>query len=74
MDTIMDKQDYLKTVKTIKIGKQLPDAVYLHKSALKCLPDPLIDFLKSKIESELQAIPWNLIKFFKREFKVSLQK
>lgn len=69
---MMEKQNYLKIVKSIKIGKQLPDSIYLHKSALRCLPWPLMDFLESRLETELETIPWNLIKFFKREFKVSL--
>jgi len=69
----MDKQNYLKTIKKIKIGKQLPDALYIHESALKCLPSPLRDLLESKIiDLGLESITWNLIKFFKREFKISL--
>lgn len=68
----MKKQDYLKIVRSIKIGKRLPDAVYLHKSALKCLPEPLMDFLESRLKTDIETTPWNLIKLFKREFKVSL--
>ena len=69
----MDKQAYLKTVKTIKIGKHLPDAVYLHKSTLGCLPASLTNLLEKKqAELELENIEWNLIKFFKRDFKLSL--
>ena len=68
----MKKQDYMKIVKSIKIGKRLPDAIYLHRSALKCLPEPLMDFLESRLETKMEIIPWNLIKLFKRECKVSL--
>lgn len=69
----MDKQAYLKTVKTIKIGKHLPDAVYLHKSTLGCLPASLINLLEKKLtELEFENIEWNLIKFLKRDFKLSL--
>ena len=69
----MERQSFLKAIKNIQIGKHLPDAVYIHKSAIKYLPLPLKNFLEEKIiELELENIEWNLIKFFKREFKVSL--
>ena len=69
----MNKPNYLKTIKKIKIGKHLPDAIYLHESAVKCLPLPLKNFLESQvIELGFESITWNLIKFFKREFKISL--
>jgi len=69
----MEIQNFQKTIKNIQVGKHLPDAVYLHKSALKCLPLPLKNFLEKKIiEIELEDSTWNIIKFFKRKFKISL--
>ena len=55
------------------MGKHLPDAIYLHKSALTCLPSSLKNFVEVKIiELGLETSSWNLVKFFKREFKISL--
>lgn len=69
----MDSQEYKKIIKQIKIGKQLPDAVYLHQSALKDLPEKLLQLLNSVIKHQkLEQEPWNIIKFFKRNFKLSL--
>ncbi len=69
----MDKQTYLTIVKSIKIGKHLPDSTYLHKTAINTLPSQLFDFLnKTIVKTELETVPWNIIKLFKREFKISL--
>ena len=55
------------------MGKHLPDAIYLHKSALTFLPSPLKSFIEVKIiELGLETSSWNLIKFFQQEFKISL--
>jgi DNA phosphorothioation-associated putative methyltransferase len=69
----MDANDFKKSVKQIKTGKHLPDSIYLHKSAIQTLSDPLLDFLEKTIaKATLKAVPWNIIKLFKREFKISL--
>ena len=69
----MDPNTFKEYVKLIPIGKHLPDSIYLHKSAIKIIPDQLLDFLKKIMtEIEQENIQWNIIKFFKREFKISL--
>ena len=69
----MDANHFREYVKLIKTGKHLPNAIYLHKTAINTIPDQLIDFLKIIIvRPELKTIPWNIIKFFKRDYKISL--
>jgi DNA phosphorothioation-associated putative methyltransferase len=68
----MDFKKYKETVKQIKIGKQLPDAVYLHNTALGELP-PVLAAVTFKIADVLK-IPddaWNLVKFYKLDFKLA---
>jgi len=64
---------YKKYVKEMTVGKQLPDAVYLHESAMEAIPLSLHDYI-CKIQNALDITPgeWNVIKFFKRDFKFSL--
>ncbi|WP_413698563.1 hypothetical protein ACLKMH_13025 [Psychromonas sp. KJ10-10] len=40
----MDAQLFTKLVKEIKFGKQLPDALYLHKDAFNALPKTAAGF------------------------------
>lgn len=69
----MEIQSFIELIKNIQIGKHLPDAVYIHKSTFEYLPLLLKNFLGRKIiELELENNEWNLIKFFKKKFKVSL--
>jgi DNA phosphorothioation-associated putative methyltransferase len=68
----MDANDFKKSVRQIKIGKHLPDSIYLHKSAINFLPAQLVDFMEKKIaEIEQKGIRWNVIKLSKRDFKIS---
>jgi len=69
----MEFPQYRKFVKEITVGKQLPDAVYLHESALEALPTPLFNYL-NQVQKALNITSngWNVIKFFKRDFKFSL--
>ena len=69
----MEFREYKELVKSVKYGKQLPDAVYLHESALNLLPDTLVKFLVQVIAHlELDKQKWNLVKLFKRDFKLTL--
>ena len=66
-------ENYKNCIKQIKIGKQLPDAVYIHDTALKRIPNSLLFFLNQTIKNQkLETATWNIIKFFKRDFKLSL--
>ncbi|UHQ53729.1 DNA phosphorothioation-associated putative methyltransferase [Microbulbifer sp. YPW16] len=69
----MDFPTFRDLVHQIEVGKQLPDAVYVHVSAFSTLPDELHSVV-IKIARALK-IPddiWNVIKFNKRDFKVTL--
>lgn len=69
----MEFKEYKELVKQIPIGKQLPDAVYLHESAIGVLPRQLGAHLaRAVIDLELEDKEWNILKFFKRDHKITL--
>lgn len=69
----MDFEEYKKLVVQLKVGKKLPDAIYLHESAMVAIPHDLHSYLLKKIEKiELSSTPWNIVKFFRKDFKISL--
>lgn len=63
---------YKSHIANIKVGKQLPDAIYIHNSAISAAPEKLIKTL-NKIASALKisATDWNILKLYKRDFKVA---
>lgn len=68
----MEFIEFKKLVQNIKIGKQLPDAVYVHRTALEFIPVELAA-LAERITTALK-IPihqWNIAKFGKRDFRVT---
>ncbi len=68
----MDFTTFKLLVSKISIGKQLPDAVYVHESALNTLPKELISLiLKVGGALKISDESWNIIKFNKRDFKVT---
>ena len=69
----MNFSEYKSLVKQISIGKQLPDSVYLHELAIDSLPKQLGSHLaRALIDLELDDKDWNILKFFKRDHKVTL--
>ena len=69
----MEFQAYQKLVNAISIGKQLPDAIYLHESALKLLPHALSTHVaRAVVDLGLDEEHWNIVKFFKRDHKIAL--
>ncbi|CAH6798653.1 conserved hypothetical protein [Vibrio chagasii] len=69
----MNEELFAELVAQIKVGKQLPDAVYLHKDALNALPNVLTQFIPAVAKAvSLEDDNWNLIKLFKKEFRLSL--
>jgi DNA phosphorothioation-associated putative methyltransferase len=67
-----DFQQFKVQVKLIKMGKQLPDSVYLHESALDAVPETLHTVVKNVAKAlKIKSDEWNLIKFYKRDFKVA---
>lgn len=69
----MDFDQYQKLVKQVRFGKDLPTAVYIHKSALSHLPEQL-GSLVIRIAKALKIDPrqWHLLKLNKRDFKITL--
>jgi len=69
----MNFEEFKNHIKNIHAGKHLPDALYLHKSALDKIPASLKVFVVDSIESlNLSARPWTVLKLYKRDFKISL--
>ena len=69
----MEFIEYKELVKQISIGKQLPDSTYIHYSAIDTLPKQLGAFLaRSIIDLKLDENEWNILKFSKRDFKITL--
>ena len=68
----MDFKKYKEMVAGLTIGKQLPDAVYIHKSQLKQLPTMLGSLTVKAAEAfKITPTSWNIAKFQKRDFKIS---
>lgn len=68
----MNFEKYKDFINFISVGKQLPDSVYVHNSAMSEIPEELVSLLK-KIATAL-SIPstaWNILKLYKRDFKVA---
>ncbi|WP_394210992.1 DNA phosphorothioation-associated putative methyltransferase [Enterovibrio calviensis] len=69
----MNYQLFKSLVKQVKVGKQLPDAVYFHKDALKATPEELQRFIPAVAKAvNLPNEQWNLVKLFKNNFRLSL--
>lgn len=64
---------YRDLIKSVKHGKMLPTAIYLHHSAIdEVLPEVLLQFIRQSM-TELKLNPnWNLLKLYKRDFKITL--
>jgi len=68
----MEFREYKELVQNIPIGKQLPDAVYVHRSALTFLDDALTTLAKNIAKTlDIPNSNWNLLKFSKRNFKIT---
>ncbi|MFK0570304.1 hypothetical protein [Endozoicomonas sp.] len=69
----MNEQEWFETVAQLELGKKLPKALYLHRSALSKTSPDLFSWIHQKAESA--AIPeqhWNIIRLHKDCFKVTL--
>ncbi|KZN52946.1 DNA phosphorothioation-associated putative methyltransferase [Pseudoalteromonas luteoviolacea] len=65
--------EYKKAVKSLKLGKHLPNAIYIHRSALLQSLTPELNALinnASNVFAEGNA--WNIVKLLKRDFKLTL--
>ncbi|EGR2127290.1 TPA: DNA phosphorothioation-associated putative methyltransferase [Vibrio cholerae] len=69
----MNAQIFKSLVKEVTVGKQLPDAIYLHRDAISALPEKLQKFIPAVAKAlKLPDEQWNLVKLFKNEFRLSL--
>ncbi len=70
--TQIEYPKYQELVKALPIGKQLPDAVYIHKSAFCHIPEALATLTSQMAKLfEITDKAWNLVKFSKRSFKIT---
>ena len=63
---------YKAAVDALPIGKRLPDAVYLHESALGSASGELTAFTSRVAAEYADDFSWNVAKYFRRDFKISL--
>lgn len=69
----LEFREFKLLVKEIPVGKQLPDALYIHESAIDVLPKALGRHIaKAVIDLSLEDEDWNIIKFSKRDHKITL--
>lgn len=68
----MNQDLFKSSVAKIKVGKKLPDAIYLHKDAFSSLPDNLKQFIPAVAKAiKLEDEQWDLVKLYKKEFRLS---
>jgi hypothetical protein len=66
----MEFSEYRDTVKTLTIGKKLPDSIYIHESAFGNLPEDLaVLALNVCVQFKIKDNSWNIIKFYRKESK-----
>lgn len=68
----MTPELYLNQVNKLRIGKTLPEAKYLHKSALEHESLDLFSLVCAISRALKLEDQWNLIKLFRKEYKLSL--
>lgn len=68
----MNPDLYSAHVRALKLGKVLPDAIYLHRSALEKEAPDLFQLANAVSKALKIENDWNLVKFFKKEHKISL--
>ncbi|PKH87335.1 DNA phosphorothioation-associated putative methyltransferase [Colwellia sp. Bg11-28] len=65
--------EYREQVKSLQGGKKLPTAIYLHRSAIESvLSVTLLSYILDTINKLNITEPWNLLKLYKRDFKITL--
>jgi len=68
----MDYDKYKSLVAKMPLGKSLPDAIYVHESAVTYLPIELQNLISNVASAlKIDRNEWNLLKFFKRDFKLT---
>ncbi len=68
----MDFIEYSNLIKGLKIGKPLPDSVYIHESAFGKLPEKLAALaINAGDQFRISDDSWNILKFYKKDFKIA---
>ncbi len=69
----MNAEQFQELVKSIKVGKKLPDAIYFHKDAFTEVPAALSKFITIVAKAlKVDDENWNLVKVFRKDFRLSL--
>ncbi|GAA6185582.1 DNA phosphorothioation-associated putative methyltransferase [Aliiglaciecola sp. NS0011-25] len=69
----MDAALFSKLVNKIEVGKKLPDAIYLHESALCNIPEKLTNVINAVSKAlKVSKEDWNLVKLSRKSFSMSL--
>ncbi|NRP95780.1 hypothetical protein XMG59_001898 [Marinobacterium sp. xm-g-59] len=70
MENHADK--FSEWIKQLSVGKRLPDAVYLHKSALEQASVELHHLCMTVARAlKIEDSAWDLVKLFRKEFKIA---
>jgi len=68
----MKFSEYRDIIKELKIGKKLPDSIYVHESSFGELPENLSSLvLQAADQFKIKDGSWNIIKFYKKDFKIT---
>ncbi len=68
----MDFSKYRDIIKELKMGKSLPDSIYVHESSFGELPENLASLvLQTADHFKIKDGSWNIIKFYKKDFKIT---
>jgi DNA phosphorothioation-associated putative methyltransferase len=69
----MEFTEFQDLVKAVKFGKQLPQAVYIHQTAISLLPENLRELVHCVTKTlKIKTNQWHLLKLYKRDFKLTL--
>ena len=69
----MDANLFQSFVSDIKVGKKLPDAIYIHKSAFGALPQKLSTIIPAIGKAlKVEPVSWDVVKLSRKNFSLSL--
>ncbi len=68
----MEFSSYRDIIKTLEIGKNLPDSIYVHESSFGSIPETLATLvLVTADQFKIKDGSWNIVKFYKKDFKIT---
>ena len=69
----MDADLFATLVSEVNVGKKLPDAIYIHESALPEVPEKLRKVILAVGNAlKIPREDWNIVKLSRRQFSMSL--